>query len=65
MTNKYHGGKGDAPRPLSVSIEEFDNAWNNIFKKVNVELKQPFAQSIKENSELYQKLTDHEKECGK
>ncbi len=27
------GGKGSSPRPFSVSKEEFDNNWNNIFKK--------------------------------
>jgi hypothetical protein len=27
------GGKGSAPRPFSVSKEEFDNRWDNIFKK--------------------------------
>ena len=27
------GGKGSTPRPFSVSKEEFDNRWDNIFKK--------------------------------
>ena len=27
------GGKGSSPRPFSVSREEFDNRWDNIFKK--------------------------------
>jgi hypothetical protein len=27
------GGKGSSPRPFSVSKEEFDNSWENIFKK--------------------------------
>ena len=27
------GGKGSAPRPFSVSKEEFDNNWNAIFNK--------------------------------
>ena len=26
-------GKGDTPRPLGVSIEEFDNNWEAIFGK--------------------------------
>jgi hypothetical protein len=25
------GGKGSKPRPLSVSQEEYDNRWDNIF----------------------------------
>jgi hypothetical protein len=37
------GGKGDKPRPFSVTKEKFDEAWNRIFKEkdgsftVNVE----------------------------
>jgi hypothetical protein len=27
------GGKGDKPRPYSIPLEEFDNRWDNIFKK--------------------------------
>jgi len=26
-------GKGDSPRPKSISNEQFQNNWNNIFKK--------------------------------
>lgn len=26
-------GKGDKPRPLSVPREEFNNKWDEIFKK--------------------------------
>ena len=34
MTDKTnHGGKGDKPRPLSISMEEFDNNWDTIFDK--------------------------------
>lgn len=29
------GGKGDKPRPLGVSIDEFDNSWDRIFGKHN------------------------------
>ena len=25
------GGKGDKPRPLGVTVEEFDNSWERIF----------------------------------
>lgn len=31
--SKMHGGKGDAPRPLGVSIEEFDKNFDAIFGK--------------------------------
>ena len=27
------GGKGDAPRPLSVPKKKFDSNWDAIFKK--------------------------------
>jgi hypothetical protein len=27
------GGKGSSPRPFSVTQSEFDNRWDNIFKK--------------------------------
>jgi hypothetical protein len=27
------GGKGSRPRPYSVSQQEFDNRWDNIFRK--------------------------------
>ena len=30
------GGKGSAPRPLSVPMEEFDNAWDRIFSTSKV-----------------------------
>lgn len=28
------GGKGDTQRPLGVDLEQFDNNWDAIFKKV-------------------------------
>jgi len=31
-------GKGSKPRPFSVSQEEFDNNWDNIFKKSKANL---------------------------
>ena len=27
------GGKGSKPRPFSVSQEEYDNRWDNIFSR--------------------------------
>jgi len=27
------GGKGDAPRPLGIPMEEFDKKWDDIFNK--------------------------------
>jgi hypothetical protein len=31
--SKHDGGKGDAPRPLGVSMEVFDRNFDAIFKK--------------------------------
>ena len=31
--SKMHGGKGDAPRPLSVPMEQFDRNFDAIFGK--------------------------------
>ena len=33
-----HGGKGDKPRPLSVSKEQFDKNFDAIFGKVKIKL---------------------------
>lgn len=30
-----HGGKGDKPRPFSVSQEEYDKRWDAIFRRDN------------------------------
>jgi len=32
------GGKGSKPRPYSVSKEEFETRWDNIFKKSPAEI---------------------------
>lgn len=57
------GGKGDTPRPLGVSIEKFDNAWDRIFNKSKVE--KAIEETIEQHQELLEQLKDHEKECGK
>lgn len=35
--SKWHGGKGSAPRPFSVTQEEYDNRWDAIFGRDKVE----------------------------
>jgi hypothetical protein len=32
------GGKGSAPRPISVKLEDFDAAWERIFKERKVKV---------------------------
>jgi hypothetical protein len=36
------GGKGDAPRPLGIPMDQFDKRWDEIFKVGNRE-PVPFA----------------------
>jgi hypothetical protein len=57
------GGKGDLKRPLTVSEEQFNASWDLIFNQQKT--KESFEDSVQENQELYQQLTEHEKECGK
>jgi hypothetical protein len=38
------GGKGSKPRPYSVSKQEFDNRWDNIFKKSPKEIQDAQAE---------------------
>ena len=33
MAKHSNGGKGSKPRPFSISQEEFNSNWDNIFKK--------------------------------
>jgi len=55
------GGKGDLRRPLTVPEEQFNASWDLIFNKSK--LKESLEDSIKENADLYQQLSKHEKEC--
>jgi hypothetical protein len=60
------GGKGDSQRPLTVSEEQFNEAWERIFNtKEKQQLKQAYADVLEEHKELLNDLSDHEKECGK
>jgi len=33
MSRKSEAGKGDAPRPYSIPLEEFWRRWDKIFRK--------------------------------
>ena len=60
------GGKGDSQRPLTVSEEQCNEAWERIFNtKEKQQLKQAYADVLEEHKELLNDLSDHEKECGK
>jgi len=51
------GGKGDAPRPLGVSIEEFDNNWEAIFGR-KTKMPQPEMKEVKPNDNIPKKRGD-------
>ena len=55
--NKMHGGKGDKPRPLGVSMEEFDRNFDAIFgnKKVKVTV---YGVEIEKTQEEWDKIFD-------
>ena len=59
------GGKGDVQRPLTVSMEQFDNSWNVIFNKSKINVEDAFEESLKESEKFFEELRNHEKECGK
>lgn len=45
------GGKGDTPRPLGVSMEEFDKNFDAIFKKSEIKPKDVDFELEVENDE--------------
>ena len=54
------GGKGSAPRPLSVSNQEYAERWDAIFGKDNGKKEQkemPLPQTIKDNVDEYLEAT--------
>ena len=57
------GGKGDTPRPLGVSIEQFDNSWDRIFNKSKIE--SAIEETIQQHREFLEKISEHAEECGK
>ena len=63
MAISRDNGKGDMQRPLGVSMEKFDNAWDRIFNKSKVE--KAIEDTIEQHQEVLEQLQDHEKECGK
>jgi hypothetical protein len=57
------GGKGDAHRPLTVSMEDFDNSWDRIFNKLKIE--SAIQDTIDQHYEFLEELQDKEKDGGK
>lgn len=57
MSTKWHGGKGSAPRPYSVTQEEYDKRWDAIFGKDI-----PEEDDLDEDNELDDEDADTEEE---
>ena len=55
MTAKWHGGKGSAPRPYSVTQEEYDKRWDAIFGR-----DEPEEDELDEENELDDEDADTE-----
>ena len=55
MTAKWHGGKGSAPRPYSVTQEEYDKRWDAIFGR-----DEPEEDELDEDNELDDEDADTE-----
>jgi len=47
------GGKGDKPRPFSVTQEEYDNRWNLIFQRDQKTEKEKFDDKVVMKDEYY------------
>lgn len=53
------GGKGSKPRPLSVSVEEYNNRWDAIFARDNQdEIDGEMDKLTRNNEETQQALTN-------
>lgn len=51
------GGKGSKPRPFSVSQEEYDNRWDNIFSRdLKEEKKESEADKVTRNNQETQEV---------
>ena len=56
---KWHGGKGSAPRPYSVTQEEYDKRWDAIFGRDESEKDED---DLDEDNELDDEDADTEEE---
>jgi hypothetical protein len=54
------GGKGDKPRPFSVTQEEYDNRWNMIFQRDSKTEAEKFDEKVIMKNEYFE--LDEEKE---
>jgi hypothetical protein len=54
------GGKGDKPRPFSVTQEEYDNRWNMIFKRDQKTEAEKFDEKVVMKNEYFELEEDKE-----
>ena len=54
------GGKGDKPRPFSVTQEEYDNRWNMIFQRDQKTEAQKFDEKVVMKNEYFELDEDKE-----
>jgi hypothetical protein len=54
------GGKGDKPRPFSVTQEEYDNRWNMIFQRDNKTEAEKFDEKVIMKNEYFELDEDKE-----
>jgi len=52
------GGKGSSPRPFSISQQEYDNRWDNIFSR---DLKDEKEDKVTRNNEETQEVLNQNK----
>jgi hypothetical protein len=50
------GGKGSSPRPFSISQQEYDNRWDNIFSR---DLKEEEDKVTRNNEETQEVLNQN------
>jgi len=50
------GGKGSKPRPFSVSQDEYDNRWDNIFSRDLKEVKDSEVDKVTRNNQETQEV---------
>ena len=53
-------GKGDAPRPYSVSLEEFDKNWDAIFNNKESKEDKERAEFLEKQMDLFEDACNEE-----
>jgi len=54
------GGRGDKPRPFSVTQEEYDNRWNSIFRRDQKTEAEKFDEKVIMKNEYFELDEDKE-----